>query len=204
MNRISTRNIPQQERSRQRRQRILVVAAELYYRSGYDVVTTNVIADAAGVPIGSVYRYFATKEDILGAIAELYAEAASRLIAEMCGRWTAAALSNRQLAEFMAVSVVEFCRSNPLAGQLLVDDFHPAIARAGLQVRRIFIDGFTHFLEPRIDVSRDCSQVALTSFDAIRSIIWRYLQSQPSEQMAILRETSNLLTRYLTGPDPEK
>jgi len=64
------RRIPQQSRSRDRVERILDTAAEQVVASGVDAVGTRAIAEAAGVPVASLYQYFADKDDILLALVE--------------------------------------------------------------------------------------------------------------------------------------
>jgi AcrR family transcriptional regulator len=66
------RNAPTQARSRERLQRVLDAADELLARDGAPAFTTTRIADTAGVPIGSIYRFFSDKEAIVEAIALRY------------------------------------------------------------------------------------------------------------------------------------
>ncbi len=68
------RNRPQQARSLKRFNHILDTAAELFEIQGYDAVTTNHIAAAADVSIGSLYRFFPNKEAVLEALIERYRE----------------------------------------------------------------------------------------------------------------------------------
>lgn len=63
---------PRQERSRQRFAHILDTAAALFDQHGFEAVTTNHIAEAADVPIGSLYQFFPNKEAILGALIQRY------------------------------------------------------------------------------------------------------------------------------------
>jgi AcrR family transcriptional regulator len=64
------RRVPQQGRSRDRVDRILEVAGELVVSEGVDAVSTRVIASRAGIPVASLYQYFADKEEILLALIE--------------------------------------------------------------------------------------------------------------------------------------
>ena len=61
----SSRRTPQQTRSRDRVESILVAARELIGQRGNDAVSMREIATRAGVPIASVYDYFADKNAIL-------------------------------------------------------------------------------------------------------------------------------------------
>ncbi|MCA9912956.1 MAG: TetR/AcrR family transcriptional regulator, partial [Anaerolineae bacterium] len=70
----TTRRMPQQERSRRRYQHILDTAAKLFAEEGIASVTTNHIAAAAEVSIGSLYQFFPNKEALLEALTERYIE----------------------------------------------------------------------------------------------------------------------------------
>lgn len=60
---------PTQARSRARVESILSAAEELLADVGYAAVTTNAIAERAGAPIGSLYQYFDSKDDVLAELA---------------------------------------------------------------------------------------------------------------------------------------
>ena len=64
------RRVPQQSRSIERVERILDAAAELVVAEGVDALTTRGVADLAGVPVASLYQYFADKDEILLALVE--------------------------------------------------------------------------------------------------------------------------------------
>jgi AcrR family transcriptional regulator len=64
------RRVPQQERSRDRVERILEVTDALVVSGGVEAVTTRAIAGAAGIPVASLYQYFADKESVLLALME--------------------------------------------------------------------------------------------------------------------------------------
>ena len=55
---------------------------QLLEAGGLDALTTNHIAQRAGVSIGTLYQYFAGKQEILAAMAQRRAEAARGRIAE--------------------------------------------------------------------------------------------------------------------------
>jgi AcrR family transcriptional regulator len=74
------RRVPKQARSRELVERILTSAGELFAGQGYPNVTTNHIAERAGVSVGSLYQFFADKEEILAALQEKWT---TRLGAEL-------------------------------------------------------------------------------------------------------------------------
>lgn len=59
------RRSPSQRRSKDRVAKILDTAAELVVSDGVDAVSTRTIAEAADVPVASIYQYFADKEEVI-------------------------------------------------------------------------------------------------------------------------------------------
>jgi len=53
-----------------KRGRLIVAACDLFYRQGIAGTTLAHIAEAAEVPLGNVYYYFKTKDDIVAAVVE--------------------------------------------------------------------------------------------------------------------------------------
>ncbi|MET7440873.1 helix-turn-helix domain-containing protein, partial [Streptomyces sp. NPDC005568] len=64
------RRAPVQRRSAERLTRILDACAELLDEVGYDGLSTRAVAQRAGVPIGSVYRFFGNKRAMADALAQ--------------------------------------------------------------------------------------------------------------------------------------
>ena len=63
---------PKQKRSAETREKICKAALKLFCEVGYYKTTTNAVAKAAGVPIGSLYSYFADKDALFLAILSDY------------------------------------------------------------------------------------------------------------------------------------
>jgi AcrR family transcriptional regulator len=71
------RKLPKQQRSRDMVAKIVDTTAQLLLKTDPDRLTTNLIADTAGVSKGSIYQYFADKDEIVNAaIARLAAQQA--------------------------------------------------------------------------------------------------------------------------------
>lgn len=66
----SLRRAPVQRRSAERLTRILDACADLLDEVGYDTLSTRAVALRAGVPIGSVYRFFGNKRQMVDALAQ--------------------------------------------------------------------------------------------------------------------------------------
>lgn len=64
---ITPRKQPRQERAQATVDAILTASAKILRQHGYDGLTTNKVADAAGVSVGSLYQYFPGKDALVTA-----------------------------------------------------------------------------------------------------------------------------------------
>ena len=64
------RKRPSQHRSKATVDTILTATARILIKLGFDGLTTNAVAEAAGVSIGSLYQYFPNKEALVAALIE--------------------------------------------------------------------------------------------------------------------------------------
>src|SRR5579862_9809572 len=63
----------QRGRGQDKRQRLIDAACEVFYTRGVERTTLADIAAAAGVPLGNVYYYFKTKDEIVDAVIAAHA-----------------------------------------------------------------------------------------------------------------------------------
>src|SRR5687768_7969228 len=68
--RTTPRKRPRQARSKATVDTILEATARILVKHGFDGLTTNGVAAAAGVSIGSLYQYFPNKEALVSALIE--------------------------------------------------------------------------------------------------------------------------------------
>jgi AcrR family transcriptional regulator len=76
----SRRRRPKQNRSRQTVETILDAVIKILKREGFGAITTNHIAEVAGVSIGSLYQYFPDKRAIFIALHGRHIEQIDRVI----------------------------------------------------------------------------------------------------------------------------
>jgi AcrR family transcriptional regulator len=62
------KNKPQQDRAKRTYERILVSAAELLVEIGMERISTNLVAERAGITVPALYRYFPNKYAVLNAL----------------------------------------------------------------------------------------------------------------------------------------
>lgn len=81
---LSPRKLPTQERARRTYRAILEAGARILERQGYEALTTNHVAELAGVGIASLYEYFPNKHAL---VAEIVRHVLEELLADL-GRST--------------------------------------------------------------------------------------------------------------------
>jgi AcrR family transcriptional regulator len=64
------RRVPTQLRSRERVERILDASSRIVVEKGVDALSTRGVSELAGVPVASIYQYFADKDAILLALVQ--------------------------------------------------------------------------------------------------------------------------------------
>ncbi|MFI7502026.1 TetR family transcriptional regulator [Streptomyces sp. NPDC049687] len=192
----SLRRAPVQRRSAERLTRILDACADLLDEVGYDALSTRAVAQRAGVPIGSVYRFFGNKRQMADALAqrnlERYAERVTeRLKGARHGDWRAA--MDAVLDEYLAMkrtapgfSLVDFGNQIPV-GVRQAEPNHRVADR--------LTDLLSDYLERAPDEDlRRTFLIAVETADALVQLAFRV---DPEGDAKVIEETRELLRAYL-------
>ncbi|GGQ94206.1 TetR family transcriptional regulator [Streptomyces asoensis] len=185
-----------QRRSAERLTRILDACAGLLDEVGYDGLSTRAVAERAGVPIGSVYRFFGNKRQMADALAqrnlERYAERVTeRLKGARRGDWRAA--MDAVLDEYLAMkrtapgfSLVDFGNQIPVGAR------H---AEPNHRVADRLTDLLSDYLvrEPDDDLRRTFL-IAVETADTLVQLAFRV---DPEGDAKVIDETRELLRAYL-------
>ncbi|MGI5442354.1 TetR family transcriptional regulator [Streptomyces shenzhenensis] len=192
----SLRRAPVQRRSAERLERILDACADLLDEVGYDALSTRAVALRAGVPIGSVYRFFGNKRQMADALAqrnlERYAERVTRgLEGARPGDWRAA--MDAVLDEYLAMkrtapgfSLVDF------GNQIPVGDRH---AEPNHRVADSLTDLLSGYLGRTPD--EELRRTFLVAVEAADTLVHLAFRVAPEGDEAIIAETRELLRAYL-------
>jgi AcrR family transcriptional regulator len=100
---IKPRKTPQQARSKQTREEILLATARLLNRKTLGDVSTNHIARKAGISIGTLYKYYPNKDAVLADLSLMYMQRD----AELFGRIFEAHTGERRDEEHLISELVE-------------------------------------------------------------------------------------------------
>ncbi|MER5436276.1 TetR/AcrR family transcriptional regulator [Streptomyces sp. NPDC002588] len=192
----SLRRAPVQRRSAERLTRILDACADLLDEVGYDALSTRAVAQRAGVPIGSVYRFFGNKRQMADALAQRNLERYSERVAERLkgarhGDWRAA--MDAVLDEYLAMK-----RTAP--GFSLVDFGNqiPVGARHAEPNHRV-ADRLTDLLSDYLDRApdEDLRRTFLIAVETADTLVQLAFRVDPEGDAKVIGETRELLRAYL-------
>ncbi|MFC9931041.1 TetR family transcriptional regulator [Streptomyces sp. NPDC127190] len=192
----SLRRAPVQRRSAERLTRILDACAELLDEVGYDALSTRAVALRAGVPIGSVYRFFGNKRQMADALAqrnlERYTERVTARLKETArGDWRAA--MDAVLDEYLAMkrtapgfSLVDFGNQIPVGVRQ---------AEPNTRVADRLTDLLARYLGRTPDT--ELRRVFLVAVESADTLVQLAFRTDPEGDEAIIAETRELLRAYL-------
>lgn len=193
----SLRRAPVQQRSARRLARILDACAEVLEETGYDELSTRAVAGRAGVPIGSVYRFFPNKRAMAESLARRNLDAYTDRIT---ARLTAPAGRPLQWRHAMDVVVDEYlAMKRTMPGFALVEFTVPA-PHAFRQANYEVADRLRALLAGPLGLDtaderlRTAFLVGVETADALLQLAFR---TDPAGDPAIVTETKELLRAYL-------
>jgi AcrR family transcriptional regulator len=168
--RRSTRRRPKQKRARQTVETVLDAVVRLLKRDRPDAITTNRIAEVAGVSIGSLYQYFPDKRAIFTALHERHVKEVDRTIQSALVEHAESSLED--LMRAMIEAMVEAHTADPELYELLLTEVpHRADGAREFAVRlhgalRLAVASRAHELKN----SRDLDKVAFVVAHMVESL----------------------------------
>jgi AcrR family transcriptional regulator len=196
----SPRRRPRQARAQATVEAIVKATAHVLVAEGYDRASTNRIAHAAGVSIGSLYQYFPSKEALVAALVESHVERMCQALTQTLTEETPNDLTSRArvlVRGMMAAYTVDhelhhvLCQEVPKVGEL----------------QRVY--GFeAHLAEVcRGHLFSNCPCVRLTDVDravfllvnAVPGVIRASLHANPGTMgnEGLVEDLTDMIVRYL-------
>ncbi len=131
------------------RERIVVAARELIAGGGYAAARVEAVAARAEVAVGTVYRHFSSKAELLAAV---FRESAER---EVDAVRAAAGSAERSAEERIRAAVETFAtralRGRRLAFALLAEPVDPLVEAERLVFRRAYRDAFADVIDRGVE-----------------------------------------------------
>lgn len=192
------RRVPVQGRSLARVQRMLDACAGLVDEVGYEGLTTTLLAERAGVAIGSVYQFFPDKRAVVQALTQRNLEAYLRRLAE---RFAAAELAGWWEGVDSAIDeYIHMHRTVPgfrtlhfgdIVDVHLLDDARDNNAVIAGQLADVLV---AQFQMPDTGRLRFALAIAVEAADALIRLAFR---RDPEGDDAVLTEAKTLIREYL-------
>lgn len=133
-----------QQRSRDRRERIVRAATRLFGRRGIARTSLTDVAKLARVPLPSLYDYFKDKQDLVAAVPEEnYLALYKRLTASAAG----AAGSPRRQLRTTYLANLHYIRDNPNWGRVFFLEIWPSAAIGQARIRKAVDRYGLHYVE---------------------------------------------------------
>jgi len=152
------RRRPKQRRAHQTVDAVLDAAVRVLKREGFNAITTNRIAEVAGVSIGSVYQYFPDKRAIFVALHQRHVDQIDRMVETKLIEHAASSLDD--LVRAMVEGMIEAHATDPELHELLLTEVpHRADGTRDFAVRlhgafRLAISSRGHELKRRRDLDK--------------------------------------------------
>ncbi len=197
---LSPRKEPSQERARHTVDAILEAAGDVLVREGFDRASTNRIADAAGVSIGSLYQYFPNKDAVVRALVERHEARMLEVMRTHLG--DLAGKDVREVTRALIEGLLDAHRVKPKLQKVLlehggheassVDAAVEALVRAAVESRRIEL------------AVNDVDVAAFLLVTAVRTACHRAVVERPDllERPAFVDELCDLVLRYIAADAP--
>jgi AcrR family transcriptional regulator len=167
---VEPRKLPVQERSRALYARLLDEAARIFDDLGYHATTTNAVAAAAGVSIGSLYQYFPNKDALLVALADRHLDDVRPLVGALSLRMRTEEPDAEELSRELVAAAMQWNDSDRLHELLWRAPRSQAIVERLADLDRLMIDELQWHLErlghPR-DAVRLRAQLVVTTLEAV-------------------------------------
>lgn len=198
--RTTPRKRPRQARSRATVDTILEATTRVLVKQGFDSLSTNAVAAAAGVSIGSLYQYFPNKEALVSALIDRHMEEMNTAILAELTR--VAKLPLAEAARAVIELTIRAHAIDPELHRVLTEQ----VPRIGKLARLRELDEICHrmiagLLAARKDelAIRDPDLAAFILVSTIESIVHRAALLYPNRlrDPRLVEEATVLVTRYL-------
>lgn len=193
------RRAPSQQRSRERVERILDAAAAIVVEHGVDSLKVSEIAHRAGVPLGTLYQFFARKDDIIYALAERFAQRFADVLEK-----SLAGLDDdcewHELLDLLLDAYAAYYRGEPALRELWVGArLDPEFIRADHQHNNTrFAGALADAMAAKASVPRDeLATMIYVCWEASQALLETAFRADPSGDPTIIAQAKIMANRYL-------
>jgi AcrR family transcriptional regulator len=194
---VNPRKKAKQKRSKSLVSSMVEATARILESYGYENISTNRIAELAGVSVGSLYQYFPGKDALVAAVIERQGERAMTVFeAEM--RATAGLPLDRRVKALVKTSVDFFLRDSKISRELFAIGADPQVVRVILSFRRRAASAVAELIQERISGS-NATPVAYVIVNSIMGVVLTSIldDETPMDRERMVEELTALCKGYL-------
>lgn len=198
----SPRKRPAQPRSRETVEAILGATAHILADVGYDALTTNAVAQRAGVSIGSLYQYFPSKDALVADLVDRHCDRMNAVFGSVFMR--ALGLPHREVVREVVKAILDVKIENPSLSRVLREQL-PRVGRLGRleeslqQITRAvaqYLEG--HREKLRVPCPERAAFFAVTMGESLTMAV---ATRRPHDAEAAVEEITDAIMRYLFADD---
>ncbi len=193
------RKVPEQRRSRERVERIIATAEKILEDQGYSALTMRSIAEAAGVPNGTVYQFFDDKAALVDIVVQLNIAGFEQVLTDL-----SEAVGDLRVEELIDTVFDTFVQRNRRNRAYMVVRSARALRPERQDADDRNIERLAHLVHralvhrvgvaDRPEVAVAC-QVAIQTADALLALAFR---ADPHGDTAILSEARRIAHLYIS------
>jgi AcrR family transcriptional regulator len=198
--RLSPRKTPRQERSRATVEAVLEATTDILIREGYAKLTTNRIAERAGVNIASLYQYFPGKEAIVAELRRRHGADQRAALRQLLAERTAGELEPT-IRTLVSAGVAGHAQA-PRLHRVFTEETPALGYRDVAAIDAPIVEAMRRFLQEADADVRDMDLALWIIATASGAILHRAAVERPDDLSTgvIAEELVTLLCRYLRRP----
>lgn len=199
------RNSPRQARSAARVERLLDAAEEVFEEVGFDAATTNLVAERADVPVGTLYRWFPDKGALAEALTDRYLDELVRVYTEQLDDLDPGERISEFLRRILAV-IAERSRTQRALPALLVTTMVPGSrSEAGTRLKGVLTTHIGRVIESRVpgippELRDETAEVCVT---LTQLVVAAATDDDPERGTRLAAEYVEVLIAYLEARFPD-
>jgi AcrR family transcriptional regulator len=191
-----------QDRSRATVDALVEATARILVKEGYEKASTNRIAEAAGVSVGSLYQYFPSKEALVVAVIDRHNQDTMRLVrsalSEVAGQPVQCVIPK------MVAVAIQAHRINPKLHRVLTEQIPRTGQLENVEAfNREYFSLFRNYLENCSDTLRPkdlglATYVCVSSMEAVaHNAVLRNEKLSDEQAEALVNDASRMIVGYL-------
>lgn len=204
MSKATPRKLPKQRRAKATVAAILEATAQLLVDEGFHHVSTNRIAEVAGVSVGSLYQYFPNKEAVVAAVVDEFADRQFEILAAEIADIDLDADIDTAVFKLIR-SMLETKKQEPELSKVLFEELPPVGQTDVLRDwtrRAVEIVKLTLSIRPEEIRPSNLDLAAYILVTACHGIVHTTVVDRPEllETEELAEETAELVLRYIKRP----